>query len=162
MFHSVAARPVVIFAFRLQLSMLREQPARNIQILVGRVLSSTPLLGFSGPASSVLLADLPPSAPLALWFPSSPRFSNPCDDSRHQGRRVSLGKMHHLSISRPTSPQQASPDIGPRLSTPARPRLSRPCSWFAVRYVHGFCLMLPPDSLFPELPLPCWRCPSVR
>ena len=32
----------------------------------------------------------------------------------------------------------------------------------AVRYVHGFCLMLPPDSPFPEMPLPCWRCPSVR
>ncbi len=28
----------------------------------------------------------------------------------------------------------------------------QPFSWFAVRYVHGFCLMLPPDTHF-------WSCP---
>jgi len=38
----------------------------------------------------------------------------------------------------------------------------QPYSWFAVRYVHGFCLMLPPDPSLLMMPLPCWRCPSVR
>ena len=37
-----------------------------------------------------------------------------------------------------------------------------PYSRFAVRYVHGFCLMLPSNTPFLDMPLPCWRCPSVR
>ncbi len=51
---------------------------------------------------------------------------------------------------------QASPRHAGSTSSPT------PSSWFAVRYVHGFCLMLPPDSPFLEMPLPCWRRPSVR
>jgi len=36
-----------------------------------------------------------------------------------------------------------------------------PYSRCAVRYVHGFCPMLPPDTPFLDMPLP-WRRPSVR
>jgi hypothetical protein len=28
-------------------------------------------------------------------------------------------------------------------------------SWFAVRRTHGFCLILPSDTPFLEMPLPC-------
>jgi len=51
---------------------------------------------------------------------------------------------------------QASPSHAGSTSAPT------PSSWFAVRYVHGFCLMLPPDTPFLVVPLPCWRRPSVR
>ena len=40
---------------------------------------------------------------------------------RRQDRRVSLGKTHHLPISRPASCRFSSPDIRPRLVTSARP-----------------------------------------
>jgi len=51
---------------------------------------------------------------------------------------------------------QASPS---HVGSPSSPT---PSSRFAVRYVHGFCLMLPPDTPFLVMPLPCWRRPSVR
>ena len=37
-----------------------------------------------------------------------------------------------------------------------------PYSWFAVRYVRGFYLMLPPDTPLLVMPLPRWCCSSVR
>ena len=40
---------------------------------------------------------------------------------QRQDRRASLGKTHHLPISRPASCQVGSPDIRPRLVTSARP-----------------------------------------
>ncbi len=43
---------------------------------------------------------------------------------------------------------------------PARPPAPLPYSWFTIRYVPGFYLMLPPDPPFLEMPLPCWRYPS--
>jgi len=51
---------------------------------------------------------------------------------------------------------QASPSHVGSTSSPT------PSSRFTVRYVHGFCLMLPPDTPFLKMPLPCWRRPSVR
>jgi hypothetical protein len=83
-----------------------------------RVLSSTLLPGFFGPESSVLPVNLPPSAPSAASG-SPPRlqfYGLYCHCSR-----ASLGKTHHLSISRPASPWFGSPDIRPRLPTRARP-----------------------------------------
>jgi hypothetical protein len=79
-----------------------------------------------------------------------------------QCRRASLGKMHqppcipsHFTAVRFTG-YQASLSHDGLTSSP------RPSSRFAVRYVHRFCLMLPPDSPSLEMPLPCRRCPSVR
>ena len=37
------------------------------------------------------------------------------------------------------------------------PPSGHPYRWFAVRYVHEFCLMLPSDGPFLAPPLPCWR-----
>ena len=89
--------------------------------LVSRVLSSTLLPGFTGPGSSVLSTNLPPSAPYpsrdllfgsGLWY---------IGNFYYHRRRASLGKTHHLSICRPTSPWFGSPDIRSRSATPARP-----------------------------------------
>ncbi len=41
-------------------------------------------------------------------------------------------------------------------------RTPTPYCWFAVRYVPRFCLILPPDTPFPTVPLSCRRCLSVR
>jgi hypothetical protein len=127
-----------------------------------RVLSSALLPGFFGPESLVLPVNLPPSAPSRLGFSSAVQFYRALSNSYRDCRRASLGKMHPLSIYRPASRQfdysgyQVSP-------IHARSTFSlTPYSRFAVRYVHGFCLMLPPDIPFPVMPLPCWRCPSVR
>jgi hypothetical protein len=86
------------------------------------VFSSTLLPGFSGPESSVLLVDLPPSVPsplwcslVGLWFSSA--FGRP----RRQDRRASLGKAYDLPACRPAPHQFDMPDIGPRLFASARP-----------------------------------------
>ena len=85
---------------------------------VVRVLSSTLLPGFTGPESSVLPVNLPPSAPAtASGSPIRLKFYGLY---RHR-RKASLGKTHHLSISRPASLWFGSPDIRSRLPTRARP-----------------------------------------
>lgn len=82
------------------------------------------------------------------------------EQPQQQNRRASLGKTHHLPISRPASCRFSAPDIRSRLVTSARPPPQHHLagSLFATR----FCLMLPPDSPFLEMPLACWRRPSVR
>ena len=90
--------------------------------LVVRVLSSALLPGFIGPESSVLPVNLPPSGPFpASGSPYRDRSSNVHCSLQRQARRASLGKTHHLPISRPTSLRFGSPDIRSRSPTPARP-----------------------------------------
>ena len=90
--------------------------------LVIRIFSSTPLSGFTGPESSVVSADPPPSDPYPLWdLLSRVRFSNVYCSFQRQVRRASLGKTHCLPISRPTSLRFGPPDIRSRSLTPARP-----------------------------------------
>lgn len=85
---------------------------------VVRVLSSTLLPGFIGPESSVLPVNLPPSAPsTASGSPMRLQFYG----LYCHRRRASLGKTHHLSISRPASLWFGSPDIRSCLPTRARP-----------------------------------------
>ena len=85
---------------------------------VVRVLSSTLLPGFIGPESLVLPVNLPPSAPAsASGSPIRIKFYG----LYCHRRKASLGKTHHLSISRPASLWFGSPDIRSRLPTRARP-----------------------------------------
>jgi hypothetical protein len=81
---------------------------------------------------------------------------------QRQDRRASLGKTHHLPISRPASCQVGSPDIRPRLVTSARPPSQHHLagSLFATYTGSASCFLQTPR--FPEMPLPCWRRPSVR
>ena len=55
----------------------------------------------------------------------SVRFYDVLGNLRHQCRRASLGKTHHLPISRPASHRFDSPDIRPCLVTTARPSPQR-------------------------------------
>jgi len=118
---------------------------------------------FFGPDSSVLPVNLPPFAPYpASVSPSRFGFMKSLAPLEFQCRRASLGKMHqppcipsHFTADRFTG-YQVLPSHDGSTSSP------RPFSRFAVRYVHSFCLMLPLDSSFLRMPLPCWRCPSVR
>jgi hypothetical protein len=89
--------------------------------LIVRVFSSTLLPGFIGPKSSVLPVNLPPSVPSRFGVSSSSRFAVVAGNPRRQDRRASLGKTHHLPISRPASCQVSAPDIRPCLVTSARP-----------------------------------------
>jgi len=101
-----------------------QRRCRDIQVLslVIRVFPSTPLPGFTGPESSVLSVNLPPSDPYPLReLLSRVRFSNVYCSYQRQVRRASLGKTHHPPISHPTSLRFGSPDIRSRSLTPARP-----------------------------------------
>jgi len=89
--------------------------------LIVRVFSSTLLPGFLGPESLVLSVNLPPSVPSRFGVSSSSQFAIVAGNRRRQNRRASLGKTHHLPISRPASCQVSAPDIRPRLVTSARP-----------------------------------------
>ena len=99
----------------------RKTPSLFQCFLVVRVLSSTLLPGFIGPESSVLPVNLPPSAPSPLRVLLFGPFYGTSGNSQCQSRRASLGKTHHLPISRPASHRFDSPDIGSRLVTSARP-----------------------------------------
>ncbi len=96
------------------------------------------------------------------FLPSCVRFMAPSGNNRSQGRRTSPGKIAappHIPSSFTSvrfTGYQDSLGYACSSSSPL------PFSWFALRYVHGFCLMLPPDTPSLEVPLPCWRCPSVR
>jgi hypothetical protein len=81
---------------------------------------------------------------------------------RRQDRRASPGKTHHLPICRPAPCQVGSPDIRPRLVTSARPPSQHHLagSLFATYTGSASCFLQ--TSRFPEMPLPCWRRPSVR
>ncbi len=76
---------------------------------------------FIGPESLVLSVNLPPSAPPRFGVASSIWFSAVAGNLRRQSRRASLGKTHHLPISRPASCRFGSPDIRSRLVTSTRP-----------------------------------------
>jgi hypothetical protein len=131
--------------------------------LVVRVLSSALLPGFIGPESSVLPVNLPPSGPFpASGSPYRARSSNVHCSLQRQARRASLGKTHHLPISRPTSLRFGPPDIRSRSLTPARPppRCHIVGSLFATYMGSASCFLR--TAHFWNLPLPCWRCPSVR
>ena len=123
-------------------------------VSVVRVLSSTLLPGFFGPESSVLSVDLPPFAPLlAAGSPFASQFST----ARERRRAGGLPGVRHTASPYPVQLQcTAGTPIGygallcHACSSPS----IHPSSWFAVRYVHGFCLRLPSDLPFLGMPLP--------
>jgi hypothetical protein len=134
----------------------------NIFLVFG-VLSSTLLPGFTGPKSSVLSVNLPPSvpnpasgSPSRVGFMRSQAALDPSTGGLPWVRRTTL------PICRPASHRFDSPDIGPRLVTAARPSPQRHIagSLFATYMGSASCFLRTPH--FWKLPLPCWRCPSVR
>jgi hypothetical protein len=95
-------------------------------------------------------------------LPSRVRFMALPRNSQSQNRRISPGKIAappHIP-SNFTSVRFAG--YQDSLTYACSSSSPPPFSWFAVRYVHGFCLMLPSDTPSLGMPLPCWRCPSVR
>ena len=102
-----------------------------------------------------------PLIPSHFRISSVGRFSTASRSSRRQIRRASLGKAYRLPTSRPAPRRFGS--TGYRASSPSAllAPSPTPSSWFAVRYVRGFYLMLPPDIPFRKMPLPCWCSPSV-
>ena len=103
-----------------------------------------------------------PLHPRRFGVSLSVRFYDILGNLRYQCRRASLGKTHHLPVSRPTSQRLGSPDIRSRSATPARPppRCHIVGSLFATYTGSASCFL---QTLhFWKLPLPCWRDPSVR
>jgi len=97
------------------------------------------------------------STPRRICLPlTPPRFGFSCSawfysvdrSPQRQVRRVSLGKTHHLPISRPASHRFDSSGYQVLLCHACSTFSPTPYSRFAVRYVHGFCLMLPSDPPF--------------
>jgi hypothetical protein len=89
--------------------------------LVFRVLSSTLLPALHRPC---VLGTTRESATLCPFSLRGLLVESVCCrlwQHQQQNRRASLGKTHHLPISRPASCQVSSPDIRSRLITPARP-----------------------------------------
>ena len=96
------------------------------------------------------------------FLPSRVRFMAPSGNNRDHDRRTSPGKIApppHIPSSFTSVRSTGYQDSLWYACSSSSPL---PFSWFAVRYVHGFCLILPPDSPSLGMPLPCWRCPSVR
>ena len=96
------------------------------------------------------------------FLPSRVRFMALSGNNWSQDRRASPGKIappphipSNFTSVRFTGYQDS-------LSHACSSSSPQPSSWFAVRYVHGLCLMLPPDTPSLSMPLPCWRSPSVR
>jgi len=144
--------PWLAWPFALPLCRTREFAPLCVSVV--RVVSSTLLPGFLGPESSVLSVDLPPFAPLpAAGSPFASQFS-----TAHERRRAGgLPGVRHTASPYPVQLQcTAGTPIGywdllcHACSSPA----IHPSSWFAVRYVHGFCLRLPSDIPFLGMPLP--------
>ncbi len=139
------------------------RPGRSIPpLLIVRVLSSTLLPGFIGPESSVLPVNLPPSVTSSLRGLLVDSLLCVYGNLRQQDRRASLGKTHHLPVSRPASCQFGPPDIRPRSITPARPPPQHHLagSLFATYTGSASCFLQTSHSLV--MPLPCRRRPSVR
>jgi len=137
--------------------------ASRLHFLIVRVLSSTPLPGFTGPESSVLSVNLPPSGPYPLRdLLIGIGFLTP--SAAFNFRPGGLPWVRHSTspIYRPTSLRFGSPDIRPRSPTPARPppRCHIVGSLFATYTGSASCFLQ--TAHFWNLPLPCWRCPSVR
>ena len=95
-----------------------------------------------------------PLHPLRFGVSLSVRFYGIFGNSRYQRRRASLGKTHHLPISRPTSLRFGPPDIRPRSLTPARPppRCHIAGSLFATYMGSASCFLQTP---------PFGRCPCL-
>jgi len=96
------------------------------------------------------------------FLPSWVSFMAPSGNHRSQDRRASPGKIApppHIPSSFTSVRFTGYQDLLSHACSSSSPL---PFSWFAVRYVHGFCLMLPPDTPSLGMPLPCWRYPSVR
>ena len=93
-----------------------------------------------------------PLPPHCFGFSYSARFSNAYGILRHQISVASLGKTHLLTVSRPASPKKGFPGYRVSLCHACSTPFPRPYSRFVVRYVHCFCLMLPPD-------IHLWDCP---
>jgi hypothetical protein len=98
----------------------------------------------------------------ASGLSSSARFYGNFSNSYYQCRRASLGKTHHLPISRPTSQRFGSPDIWP-----CHPMQARPLPHchivgllFATYMGSASCFLQTPHLLV--MPLPCRRSPPVR
>ena len=105
-------------------------------------------------------ATLCPSA--ASGFPHRQTFYDAFRQPRRQIRRASLGKTYCLPRCRPASHQGDFTGYVVSLSHACSTISSTPYSWFAVRYVPGFYLILPPDIPFLVMPLSCWYSASVR
>jgi hypothetical protein len=152
---------IVPSSLRQVLRPIHSYNTHNFQIF--RVLSSALLPGFIGPESSVLRVNLPPSVPCpASGSPVRFGFMVSLATNGYHHRRASLGKTLNLPISRPTSLRFGSPDIRSCTPTHARPppRCHIVGSLFATYTGSASCFLRTPH--FWKLPLPCWRCPSVR
>ena len=85
-------------------------------------------------------------------LPTRIRFMAPPGNDQSQNRRTSPGKIAtppHIPSNFTSVWSTGYQDLLWYACSPSSPQ---PYSWFAVRYVHGFCLMLPPDTHF-------WSCP---
>jgi len=96
------------------------------------------------------------------FLPSRVRFMAPSRNNRSQNRRTSPGKIAPPPHIPSNFTSVRSTGYQDSLRYACSSSSPQPFSWFAVRYVHGFCLMPPPDTPSLVMPLPCWRCPSVR
>ena len=86
------------------------------------------------------------------FLPSQVSFMAPPGNDRDQDRRTSPGKIApppHIPSNFTSVRFTGYQDSLWYACSSSSPQ---PFSWFAVRYVHGFCLMLPPDIHF-------WSCP---
>ena len=95
----------------------------SVALWVRKVFSSTLLPGFSGLASSVLHADLPPSAPYPLRLYRLIRFGFLLPIGNVSWSRAGgfpWVRLYNLPTYRPPAYRFDSPDIGSRLFTTAR------------------------------------------
>ena len=76
----------------------------------------------------------------------------PSGNTRSQNRRTSPGKIATPPHIPPNFTSVRFTGYQDSLWYACSSSSPQPFSWFAVRYVHGFCLMLPPDIHF-------WSCP---
>jgi len=132
-------------------------------LIVGVVILRTVTSASSAPSLSVLPVNLPPSVPTCLGVTVSKLALCRRQQRSTTGQiGLSLGKTHHLPISRPAPCQFDISGYQVSRTRVCSTFFPTPYSRFAVRYVHRFCLMLPPGPPLPVAPLPCWRRPSVR
>ena len=107
----------------LSLTRLRESGrGESISLfLIIRVLSSTLLPALHRPCVVGTIRESATLCPFSLRGLLVESVCCRCWQHPQPNRRASLGKTHHLPIFRPASCQFSSPDIRPRLVTPARP-----------------------------------------
>jgi hypothetical protein len=118
---------------------------------------------FSGPASSVLPRICHPLAPARIGaLPYRVGFLTALDSLGRQTSRASRVRRTPWPISRPAPRRFRFPQISGLAFRAGSTASPTPSNRFAVRYVHGFCLMLPSDTPFLVSALATfWRCPSV-